>query len=370
MKRAATPKGDGSQSFPARTSTLDPLAAYRDRCRPSIPSRADVELASSLIPRPNPDHLSRFGWMNTKRSVRTFEQPKYFLNVGPGLVSITKKLMAPKVKFWDDEGMTDDGPTRGRVKEWSSKSKNRMTQTLESLDYEPMFTGYAPAAMVTLSLPGEGWEQLVPDIPTFKKMINKLCIAYGKAWGDQIRGVWKMEFQRRGAPHLHILMVPPVGLSRGRGVTAGKNFSSWLAIRWAQIVGASGTALRDHSLHGTHINFAEMSRYSDPRRIGSYFSKHGTFSEKDYQNQMPEHWQRAIAEGRSGGGNFWGYWGLEKAISTVELTTREGSAYRQHRRELTQEEPMRARFQSPDEEGAVRYRSIMSSDGSLAHSPA
>jgi hypothetical protein len=261
-----------------------------------------------------------------------YESPKWFLDVAPGLVRIRRKLMADKVSLRDNDGVPEvEAPTRGRVTGWSEKSRRRMMQTLESLDYHPMFESARPAAMVTLTLPGDGWEQLVPDIPTFKRMVNKFVNAYRDAWGEQLRGTWKMEFQRRGAPHLHILMVPPARDARaairyvdaaGRRQTVQLPFSNWLSAKWAAIVGAEGTARALHQLAGTNVDFSEVYRYSDPRRIGSYFAKHGSFTAKDYQNDMPEHWRLAILAGDSGGGNFWGYWGLAKAVESVELAHR------------------------------------------------
>jgi hypothetical protein len=324
-------------NLPVRSSTLDPLVALQQARRLCIPSTADVRSAVALLPRAAARPSSTFGHGVTLESPRVYEGPKWFLDVAPGLVRIRKKLTAEPFHFGDNDGVRDDDlPTRGRVAEWSEKSRRRMIQTLESLDYHPMFESGLPAAMVTLTLPGDGWEQLVPDVPTFKKMVNKFVNGYRDSWGEPLRGVWKMEFQRRGAPHLHILMIPPardrragirfVG-SDGKRQTHQLPFSNWLSAKWAAVVGAEGTARALHQLAGTNVDFSEVYRYSDPRRIGSYFAKHGSFTAKDYQNDMPDHWRAAILAGDSGGGNFWGYWGLEKAIESVELTTRSAAEY-------------------------------------------
>lgn len=302
---------------------LDPVAVYNSR-HLCIPTRADVDAAAALLRPPARDYEPpEFARYRTRQSPRAYVMPRWFLTISPGVVRVGRRLSMPKEHYGHTDGVTlvEEAPRRGRVAAWSERSRNRMAVTLESLDYGPMFASGRRAAMVTLTLPGDGWEQLVPDIPTFKRMVNRLTIAYGKAWGEPLRGTWKMEFQRRGAPHLHILMVPPAGRARGRGITKGLPFSNWLSIRWAQIVGApEGTrARRDHELAGTGIDYAEVGRYSDPRRIGSYFAKHGSFAAKDYQNEMPDHWRAAILAGETGGGNFWGYWGLEKAEATIEL---------------------------------------------------
>ena len=371
MNETAPPKEGGSSNLPVRTAILDPVAHYLARHQIRVPTRRDVEAAVALIPRRQPATLSRYGAQHTRQSVRAFDTPKWVLSVSPGVVSIGRKFTAPKEHFGHNDGVeedADEGPKRGRVRGWSDKSRNRMAVTLESLDYEPMFQSGRNAAMVTLTLPGDGWEQLVPDIPTFKAMVASFRHAYRYAWGDQLRGAWKMEFQHRGAPHLHILMVPPAGLSRGRGSLKGRRFEVWLRLRWAQIVGAAegSPARRDHELAGTHVSEAEVARYSDPRRIGSYFAKHGTFSAKDYQNEMPEHWRQAIEAGETGGGNFWGYWGLDKAIVTVELQGRP----MMRRASIIDGEPvMRRQTQPPESQTTSEYPTLCQTTRILADAP-
>ncbi|GMA97195.1 hypothetical protein GCM10025881_40190 [Pseudolysinimonas kribbensis] len=342
---------------------LDLAPALREARMLCIPSRLDVRAAAALIPRPEPVGLSRFGHQVTNETPRRYERPAFFLDIAPGLVRVRKRLVAEKFGYGDDDGVDDsedDAPTRGRVTEWSERSRNRMTVTLESLDYEPMFSDPGRrAAMVTLTLPGVGddgdpdyWESLVPDLPTFKKMVDRFVRAYAVTWGEHLRGVWKMEFQRRGAPHLHILMAPPARGERrsvrvrreGRGVTIpNQSFVKWAGYRWADIVGATGQARRDHEARGVDLSEREVERYADPRRIGTYFAKHGSFTAKDYQNDMPAHWRAKILAGESGGGNFWGYWGLEKAVETVELAPRRAGAARPAAVRAGELEPLRRR---------------------------
>lgn len=300
---------------------LDPVSALRQRTSVVPITRADVAASVALVPRQVRDGFGMpYGFQRTNQSSRLYERERWYLSVSPGTVRVHSKTMAPKLSLWDDDAMTTtDAPVRGRVKEFSAKSRARMFSTLPSLDYGPMFATGNPSAMVTLTLPGRGWEELVPDVRTFKKMLHTFQREYKRAWGAMPVAVWKMEFQRRGAPHVHLFMVPPSGLARGRGVA--RTFPNWLSITWAKIVGAPlGSQARiDHELAGTGIDYVEGQRFSDPRRIAAYFSKHGVYADKEYQNWMPDHWRQAIIEGRSGGGHFWGYWQLEKAVETVEL---------------------------------------------------
>ena len=48
----------------------------------------------------------------------------------------------------------------------------------------------------------------------------------------QLLALWKLEFQRRGAPHLHLFTVVPDGRTED-----GKHFREWLSAAWAAVVG-------------------------------------------------------------------------------------------------------------------------------------
>lgn len=326
MKKGHSPEERAAPELAGSAPILDPVAAYEQRATVKAITRDDVRAAVALVPRLVRTGFGMpYGFEHTNQSSRLYERERWYLSVSPGTIRVHSRTMAPKVNLWDDDTvtMTEEQGTRGAIHEWSRKSRARMFQVLPSLDYEPMFSTGGVAAMVTLTLPGEGWEQLVPDIRTFKKMLNRFQAEYRRAWGASPVAVWKMEFQRRGAPHVHLFMVPPTGFARGRLAKGSKPlaFSPWLSLTWAKIVGAplGTTARRNHELAGTGIDYREGARFSDPRRIAAYFSKHGAYSDKEYQNEMPEHWRAAILEGRAGGGTFWGYWQLEKAVETVEL---------------------------------------------------
>lgn len=301
---------------------LDPLTADQQAERAArVITRADVVAAAALLPRQHRTGLGMpYGARDTLQSVRRFERERWYLSISPGTVRVHSRTMAPKIKLdlGQDEHM-EEGRSGKPITGWSTQSRINMFNVLPSLDYGPMFDAPGRPAMVTLTLPGEGWEKLVPDLPTLKKMLDRFQLEYSRAWGSRPVAVWKMEFQRRGAPHVHLFMVIPTGHARGRG--ARRDFPNWLSITWAKIVGApqGSVARMNHELAGTAVDWREGARFSDPRRIAAYFSKHGAFKDKEYQNHMPEHWRQAILEGRSGGARFWGYWQLEKAVETVEL---------------------------------------------------
>lgn len=252
---------------------------------------------------------------------------------------------------------------RGTVKAWSLKSRSRMTLRLATLDYSPLFADGRPPAMTTLTFPHD-WEYLAPTAQSFKKLVNRFRARYEAAWGAPMAGIWKMEFQWRkncaaaechdpAAPHLHIIMTPPEGTAYaprslddlchvygcGESCSAGTHengrqefscglpacthpahsqqyeFAEWLSRSWADSVGAEDPAeRRKHERAGTGVDYDELSNYADPKRIGIYFSKHGLYADKEYQNTLPKLWQAADA----GGVRFWGYWVVRPLIVSKE----------------------------------------------------
>ena len=96
----------------------------------------------------------------------------------------------------------------------------------------------------------------------------------------------------------------------------GQQFREWLSLAWAAVVAhPDPEERRRHQLAGTGVDYAAGLRSRDPRRIAVYFSKHGLYAAKGYQNEVPEEWH----EPGKGPGRFWGYWGLERCTKAVEV---------------------------------------------------
>jgi hypothetical protein len=202
-------------------------------------------------------------------------------------------------------------------------------------------TGRLPA-MLTLTYPGE-WLTVAPDAEAIKRHFWALCKRYERAWGEPLIGLWKLEFQRRGAPHFHISTVPPMGFVEVFDPDAGRvrsvEFRTWLSITWAEIVAHPDPEQRDkHRLAGTGVDYAEGIKLTDPRRMAVYFAKYGTAGGKEYQHRIPDQWCQArlrcddcgaeydehsddpcaecgsdsayLISVPSGTGRFWGYRGL------------------------------------------------------------
>ena len=214
-----------------------------------------------------------------------------------------------------------DRAKRSTIKSLSPESRRRMSYVLKTFDYTPLFENHGIPALVTLTMP-KNWEQVAPSPKEFRAIFNNFRKRYEYAWGHPMTGVWKLEFQLRGAPHMHILMTPPSHRRPGTGET----FTSWLAVNWAQVCQLPGMDWNDeeqrrmrtdHEMMGTHIDYSRGLQGADIGTVAAYFSKHGLFGAKDYQNEMPELWKEAVKT--TGGIRFWGYWVLKKATGVIEL---------------------------------------------------
>jgi hypothetical protein len=213
---------------------------------------------------------------------------------------------------------------------WSRRSRSRMVRRLAQLDYAPMYDTERPAVMVTLTYPG-AWEAVVPTGRDCKRQLRALWKRWARRWGTPFVGLWKLEFQRRGAPHLHLLVVPP----------RDPAFRDWLSAAWTSILdpawcgrpcweaGAGACCEYGRSRRaGTGIDYLRGGRCFDPKRAAVYFSKHGgAAGGKEYQHDVPELWQQPGA----GPGRFWGYRGLVPVVASAEL---EWEEYVQLRRTL------------------------------------
>nr|BBA94281.1 putative replication protein [Rhodococcus erythropolis] len=229
---------------------------------------------------------------------------------------------------------------------WSARSRSRMILRMAELDWAPMMDLPGIPAMVTLTYPGD-WLTVAPTGAEVKKHLQTFFKRFQRAWGIAWMGAWKMEFQSRGAPHFHLYMVPPHGkagdsrklrhdaellkweIARAEGEDPGRRpyfreapsdglkFRPWLSAVWADVVDHPDPKEKEkHVSAGTGVDYAEGTRGSDPKRLAVYFSKHGTFADKEYQHVVPAQWQKTGA----GPGRFWGYRGLSPATAATEIS--------------------------------------------------
>ncbi|WP_231978468.1 hypothetical protein, partial [Mycobacterium sp. E3298] len=244
----------------------------------------------------------RLGWTSPVRAAKASERA-----INHQRLDVATE--ADRIKSGRD---TPNPPGRA-ITEWSRKSRAAMCRSFAEVDYTPLVESGGVPAMVTLTYPGE-WQSVAPNGASVKRHMMLWRKRFQREWGESARYIWKLEFQRRGAPHIHLWMAPPHTVGR-----SGRTFRDWLSQEWADIVGHPDPEQRArHLLAGTGIDILNGLRACDPKRLAIYFTKHSSPNldgDKEYQHVVPELWQQP---GR-GPGRFWGVYGLKKAIAVVEI---------------------------------------------------
>lgn len=336
-RRAKPGALEGPEGGEAAGLVLSDISARPgDLWTPRFPSPDLVQAAAAMFTSTATPGASKSAGSGAALAARRWEQqegPRWRISIAPGVIQIGQRDPARHDRTEERRrhahqvavdvavacGDLDDEPGSGRkaaITEWSAKSRAQMVKTFAQLDYSGMITGDRIPAMITLTLPGD-WTAVAPDGQAFKRLVRRFLERWHRAWGARLVGLWKLEFQRRGAPHVHIFTVPPHGSPRS-GPAA---FRPWLSQVWADVVAHPDLAERArHLLAGTAVDFATGLRSADPKRLAIYFAKHSAADagqSKEYQHRVPESWRRPD----SGPGRFWGYWGLTKALGIVEIAS-------------------------------------------------
>ena len=172
----------------------------------------------------------------------------------------------------------NSGGLRGKVTGFSADSRRRLIRFLLSLETPPEL-------MITLTYP-EKWPD---DAKQWKRHLDNFRRELSRWWPSSW-WVWKLEFQKRGAPHFHLL---------GGGVDINRLFCFrlWVSSVWYRIVGSGD---QKHLKAGTGVDVL-----SDQKMVISYVCKYVSKVEKD----------------EAGGwvGRFWGKINKDRMPSSVEV---------------------------------------------------
>lgn len=199
-----------------------------------------------------------------------------FLNWSGQVVEVRSSFLHRKVRHVG-------GGRRGVIRVWSRASRMRALRTIAAVDWSAV----GPLIMITLTYhePPTDGRRVKRDMEAFKKR-------WERRWGRPV-GVWKLEFQRRGAAHIHLWVRRPAAPL--------EEVRMWLSDAWAGIV-KQGDA---HRRAGTSLN---PWCGSPVRYVRKYLSK----VSKEYQHEVPE-WFKSV-------GRWWGLWGVRPCWRRVEIS--------------------------------------------------
>jgi hypothetical protein len=149
--------------------------------------------------------------------------------------------------------------------------------------------------MITLTYPGE-YHSVCPNGRAFQghlKAYRKRLERYLKRFDSGYSCLWFLEFQERGAPHVHMLMWGIADVKRD-------SLRKWSSRAWASIVGHS-----DRHEFDKHLSAGSSIQKMRKKHFG-YAAK---YASKTVQKSVPE--------GFADVGRFWGYWNFERPPSEV-----------------------------------------------------
>jgi len=105
---------------------------------------------------------------------------------------------------------------RGKIKNFSRASRNRLMMKMSKLNRNK--TPY----FLTLTYPSS-W----PSVRETKIHLSSFIKRLKRRYGDDLGYIWKLEFQKRGAPHYHLFLW---GIN-----DYGSELMSWIADSWAEV---------------------------------------------------------------------------------------------------------------------------------------
>ena len=207
----------------------------------------------------------------------------------------------------DDQDDDDAAEMAGIVRTFSRASRRRLGRAIACLDWtEAIHPGWR-LALFTATYPDD-WRAACPDPDTAYRHLRALAKRFKRATGLKLKGVWKREFQRRGAPHFHVLTPLPA-------MIGSEPVREWFARSWYEIV-ASGD--ERHRRAGTAVDWSEGLRMQDANRAAAYFTGYsaGKATGKAYQDVAPEDW----ANENGSVGRWWGVIGMTATTAEARVT--------------------------------------------------
>ncbi|MEZ5411225.1 MAG: hypothetical protein R2761_24560 [Acidimicrobiales bacterium] len=219
----------------------------------------------------------------------------------------------------------DDLDGQGVIREFSSRSRRRLREAVAEIDWADAVRSVSEATgqparlmFVMLSYPGD-WRRWAPDpdecVGHLEALYKRLARKLSRRLGVTVRVpcVWKREFQRRGAPHFHLVLVVP-------HVLDGEPLRNWLSREWYDVVGSGDER---HLRAGIRVDAVRGFEASDPARIASYLAGYlgpdERLGDKEVQHQVPEGW--ATASGSVG--RWWSVRGVSRVRVEVRITRRQ-----------------------------------------------
>ncbi|MDC7241168.1 MAG: hypothetical protein PQJ50_12505 [Spirochaetales bacterium] len=230
----------------------------------------------------------------------------YTMEKSPHMTVLRKKEYYPDKKH--------GGGNRGNVTDYSWKSRKRFYERLLCIDWNEI--PEANICFATLTYPDQYPKDGI-EIKRELDVLSKRMMRFGKTHYGDLSFVWKLEFQKRGAPHYHFIIVTerPIILH---------DFRSWLSEAWADIVKKwmESENIEPELIESEHQKHLKAGTEADPvkkNKVGMisylalYVGGKTKKKAKEYQHHLPEEYSNV--------GRWWGIYGKSLKKKTTKITS-------------------------------------------------
>lgn len=145
-------------------------------------------------------------------------------------------------------------PPRGNISGFTRGSRSRALRLLKSLDKTQI--DITRVFFTSNTYAGEGHP--IPTPRQAKQDLRAFCKRIDRAFGPSTV-IWKLEPQKRGAPHFHLLVILPPGAD-------ARAFGDWARRNWHEMVGDGQEA---HLMHGI-----DVQPMKDWKQVTNYLCKY------------------------------------------------------------------------------------------------
>ena len=230
----------------------------------------NFEISNSKVGLSNVGHISNGSSRNTKNpdynSVVPIHDEQYFEYASGGSwVRVANQTIDPHIT----KSASDVNWKRGKITRFSKRSRRNLLSLVSKLDKSAVSPD--DVLFITLTTPAVGWMSICGK--GWKQRLNNFLTQLRKKYKDiGLCGIWRLEFQERGAPHFHIVSYNVSYIDH-----------DWIAEKWNKICSPNlgEKAIKDHYNAGTQV---ERARYWG--KVNQYFSKTMAYVAKD------ETWKR------------------------------------------------------------------------------
>lgn len=221
----------------------------------------------------------------------------YTAEVTPQMLILKRKMYLPPDK---------KTYARSTITNYSMKSRKRFFEALLTMDWEliPIETIRELTLTYPAIYPKDG-VVLKEQLHAFSKRLQRFCVSYG-----ELAFIWKMEFQKRGAPHFHLIIITrfPIPI---------KVLREWALKSWSDYIGKwilslneytqeeKEAAIQKHRKAGIEADQVRKSKHGLVCYLAWYLGKMKGKA-KEHQHEIPEEFKNA--------GRWWGFYGKNTGL--------------------------------------------------------